>query len=83
MCVRHVVPRCHYLDEGGQQHTAHLLLQHDLVLGVVVAGRDERGEEHLDEPRVAEVLEGELTQLLQHAGLPARLHDHLQHTHIQ
>lgn len=47
---------------------------------VVVAGGDEGGEEHSDEARVAEVLEGQLTQFLQHAGLPARLHYHLEHT---
>lgn len=69
-----------YLDEGGEQHTAHLLLKDDFVVGVVVAGGDERGEEHADEARVAEVLEGQLTQFLQHAGLAARLHDHLEHT---
>ena len=69
-----------YLNERGQQHAAHLLLQDDLVLGVVVAGRDEGGEEHPDEARVAEVLEGQLTQFLQHAGLAARLHYHLEHT---
>lgn len=72
-----------YLNERGQQHTAHLLLQDDLVLGVVVAGRDEGGEEHSDEARVAEVLEGQLTQFLQDAGLAARLHYHLEHTHTQ
>lgn len=69
-----------YLNECSQQHTAHLLLQDDLVLRVVVAGRDEGGEEHSDEARVAEVLEGQLTQFLQHAGLAARLHYHLEHT---
>lgn len=47
---------------------------------VVVAGRDERGEQHSDQVRVAEVLEGQLTQFLQDAGLAARLHDHLKHT---
>lgn len=69
-----------YLDEGGQQHAAHLLLQDGLVLLVVVAGGDEGGEEDPDEARVAEVLEGQLAQFLQNAGLPARLHDHLEHT---
>ena len=69
-----------YLYESGQQHTAHLLLQDDLVLGVVVAGRDEGREENFDEARVAEVLKGQLTQFLQHAGLTARLHYHLEHT---
>lgn len=29
---------------------------------------------------MAEVLEGQLTQFLQHAGLAARLHYHLEHT---
>lgn len=67
-----------HLDEGGQQHAAHLLLQHGLVVLVVVAGGDEGGEEHPDEARVAEVLEGQLAQLLQDAGLPAGLHDHLE-----
>lgn len=47
---------------------------------VVVAGRDEGGEQHPDQVGVAEVLEGQLTELLQDAGLAARLHDHLQHT---
>lgn len=47
---------------------------------VVVAGRDERGEQHSDQVRVAEVLEGQLAEFLQDAGLAARLHDHLQHT---
>lgn len=47
---------------------------------VVVAGRDEGGEQHPDQVWVAEVLEGQLTQFLQDAGLAARLHDHLQHT---
>lgn len=70
-----------YLNECSQQHAAHLLLQDDLVLGVVVAGRDKGREEHSDEARVAEVLEGQLTQFLQHAGLAARLHYHLEHTH--
>lgn len=69
-----------YLNERSQQYTAHLLLQDDLVLRVVVAGRDEGGEEHSDEARVAEILEGQLTQFLQHAGLAARLHYHLEHT---
>lgn len=69
-----------YLDEGRQQHAAHFLLQDDLVVLVVVAGRDERGEQHSDQLRVAEVLEGQLTEFLQDAGLAARLHDHLQHT---
>lgn len=69
-----------YLDEGGQQHAAHLLLQDHLVVVVVVAGRDEGGEQHSDQVRVAEVLEGQLTEFLQDAGLAARLHDHLQHT---
>lgn len=69
-----------YLYEGGQQHTAHFLLQDDLVLQVIVAGTDERGEEHFDESRVAEILERQLTQFLQHAGLAARLHIHLEHT---
>lgn len=69
-----------YLNECSQQHAAHLLLQDDLVLRVVVAGRDEGGEEHSDEARVAEILEGQLTQFLQHAGLAARLHYHLEHT---
>lgn len=69
-----------YLNECSQQDAAHLLLQDDLVLGVVVADRDKAGEEHPDEARVAEVLEGQLTQFLQHAGLAARLHYHLEHT---
>lgn len=69
-----------YLNECSQQHTAHLLLQDHLVLVIVVAGRDEGGEQHSDEARVAEVLEGQLTQFLQHAGLAARLHYHLEHT---
>lgn len=69
-----------YLDEGRQQHAAHLLLQDHLVVVVVVAGRDEGGEQHSDQVGVAEVLEGQLTELLQDAGLAARLHDHLQHT---
>lgn len=78
----HMRPCSHvYLNERSQQHTAHLLLQDDLVLGVVVAGRDEGGEEHSDEARVAEVLERQLTQFLQHAGLAARLHYHLEQTH--
>lgn len=71
---------CVYLDERGQQHAAHLLLQDHLVLLVVVTGRDEGGEQHPDEARVAEVLERQLTQFLQHAGLAARLHDHLERT---
>lgn len=71
---------CSYLNECGQQDAAHLLLQDGLVLGVVVAGRDQGGEEHSDEARLAEVLEGQLTQFLQHAGLAARLHYHLEHT---
>lgn len=70
-----------YLYEGGQQHAAHFLLQDDLVLRVIVAGADERREEHFDESRVAEILERQLTQFLQNAGLTARLHDHLEHTH--
>lgn len=69
-----------YLDEGCQQHAAHLLLQDHLVVVVVVAGRDEGGEQHSDQVGVAEVLEGQLTEFLQDAGLAARLHDHLQHT---
>lgn len=60
-----------YLYEGGQQHAAHLLLQDDLVLGVVVAGRDQRGEEHPNQAGLAEVLEGQLAELLQDAGLAA------------
>lgn len=68
-----------YLNESGQQHAAHLLLQDDLVLRVVVAGRDERGKEYSDEAWVAKVLEGQLTQFLQYAGLAARLHYHLEH----
>lgn len=71
-----------YLDEGRQQHAAHLLLQDHLVVVVVVAGRDEGGEQHSDQVWVAEVLEGQLTEFLQDAGLAARLHDHLQHTAI-
>lgn len=69
-----------YLYKCGQEHTAHLLLQDDFVLLVVVAGADEGREEHFDEVWVAEVLERQLTQFLQHAGLPARLHYHLEHT---
>lgn len=69
-----------YLNECSKQHTAHLLLQDHLVLVVVVAGWDQGGEEHSDEARVAEVLKGQLTQFLQHTGLAARLHYHLQHT---
>lgn len=83
MCIRIVyVWLCFdvYLNECSQQHTAHLLLEDHLVLGVVVAGRDEGGEQHSDEMRVAEVLERQLTQFLQHAGLAARLHYHLEHT---
>lgn len=66
-----------YLDEGGQQDAAHLLLQDDLVLAVVVTSSDERREQHFDQPRVAEVLEGQLAQLLQHRGVASRLHDDL------
>lgn len=83
MCkhIPHMGPCPHiYLNECGQQHTAHLLLQDDLVVGVVVAGGDEGGEEHSDEAWVAEVLEGQLTQFLQNAGLASRLHYHLEHT---
>lgn len=69
-----------YLNESGQQHAAHLLLQDDLVVGVIVAGWDEGGKEHSDEAWVAEVLEGQLTQFLQQTGLSARLHYHLEHT---
>lgn len=57
------------------------MLQDDLVGSVVVARRNERGEEHADEARVAEILEWQLAQFLQHTGLAARLHDHLQHMH--
>lgn len=53
------------------------MLQDDFVLLVIVACADERWEEHSDESRVAEILERQLTQFLQHAGLAARLHDHL------
>lgn len=69
-----------YLNERSQQHAAHLLLQDHLVLVVVVARRDEGGEQHSDEAWVAEVLEGQLTQFLQNAGLATRLHYHLEHT---
>lgn len=69
-----------YLNECSQEHTAHLLLEDHLVLRVVVAGRDEGGEQHSDEMWVAEVLEGQLTQFLQHGGLAARLQYHLKHT---
>lgn len=66
-----------YLDEGGQQDAAHLLLQDHLVLAVVVTSGDERREQHFDQPGVAEVLEGQLAQLLQHRGVAAGLHDDL------
>lgn len=66
-----------YLKEGGQQDAAHLLLQDDLVVAVVEARGDERREQHPDQPRVAEVLEGQLAQLLQHRGVAAGLHDDL------
>lgn len=69
-----------YLNEGSQQHAAHLLLQDRLVVRVVVTGRDEGRKQHSDETWVAEVLEGQLTKFLQNAGLAARLHYHLEHT---
>lgn len=69
--------RRRYLNEGGQEHGAHFLLQDDLVLPVVVTRGDEGGEQHLDEPRVAEVREGQLAQLLQHRGVAAGLYHDL------
>lgn len=53
-----------YLNECGQQNTAHLLLQNDLVLKVVVTSSDKRREQHFDEPWVTEILEGQLAELL-------------------
>lgn len=48
------------LNERGQQNAAHLLLQNDLVLRVIVASRYECRKEDLDQARVAEILEGQL-----------------------
>lgn len=66
-----------YLDERGQQNTAHLLLQNDLVLTVVVTSGDKRREQHFDQLRVTEILEGQLAELLQHRWVAAGLHDDL------
>lgn len=68
---------CKILDERGQQNTAHLLLQNDLVLTVVVTSGDKRREQHFDQPRVTEILEGQLAELLQHRWVAAGLHDDL------
>ena len=61
------------LNEVGEQHAAELLLEDLSVGGIVVAAGDERGEEHGGQPGVAEVLEGQRTQLLQDRGRLARL----------
>ena len=65
------------LNEVGKEDTAELLLE-DLPVGVVVvAAGDEGGEEDVGQAGVAEVLEGQRAQLLQHRRWLARLQDHL------
>lgn len=66
-----------YLNKRGQQNTAHLLLQNDLVLKVAVTSGDKWREEHFGQPWVTEILEGQLTELLQYRGVAAGLHDDL------
>ena len=65
------------LNEVGKKNTAELLLE-DLPVGmVVVAAGDEGGEEDIGQTGVAEVLEGQRAELLQHRRRLARLQDHL------
>ena len=65
------------LNEVCEQRAAELLLQDVAVVSVAVAARDESREEHGHKARVAEVLEGQGTQLLQDCGRLTSLHDRL------
>ena len=69
VCVwcKHVelyVRRLPYLYEVSQKGTAEVLLENLPVQMVVVAAGDKRGEQHVGEAWVAEVLERQGTQLL-------------------
>lgn len=67
-----------HLNEVAEQRAGEFLSDDLPVVLAAIAAGDQGGEEDSDQARVAEVLEGQRAQLLQHAGGLSALDDHLE-----